>query len=242
MPAILHWPGRIATATSDHLASTLDLLPTIVKLSGGRLPQDGVVRDGVSMASWLARPTTTPSLRKSVIFYPQLAQRSRGLYAVRCGLWKVHWKQQGSMQCVGVRDAVCGPETPYSVLPTPVAYDLGVDPGENWPLNASDASSGYKQAIEMCTAARDEHLQTMVWDADGPQLAWAVGGGWDLQLQPCARPGCSPFPACCVKELSLELKTDDKFESKEEHATAPPPAGGGRCPRCCRAEQYSIAF
>ena len=69
--------------------------------------------------------------------------------AVRVGSTKVHFKQQGSMQCDLDRDAVCGPSTLYSVLPTPVAYDLSVDPGENWPLE--EGSDEYHAAVLKAT-------------------------------------------------------------------------------------------
>ena len=69
--------------------------------------------------------------------------------AVRVGSFKVHFKQQGSMQCDLDRDEVCGPGTLYSILPTPVAYDLSLDPGENWPLD--EGSDEYHAAVLKAT-------------------------------------------------------------------------------------------
>ena len=69
--------------------------------------------------------------------------------AVRVGSIKVHFKQQGSMQCDLDRDEVCGTGTLYSILTTPVAYDLSLDPGENWPLD--EGSDEYHAAVLKAT-------------------------------------------------------------------------------------------
>ena len=265
MPAIFHWPGTVAPRVSEALGSTLDLLPTLLELSGappththlalrrqsplcsstlpGAAPPPGLVLDGVSMVPMLL--AGGPSQRDAVAYYPQLAQQSRGLYAMRAGKWKVHWKLQGTMQCFGARraiqptrllcpqealralaahlvafpgvlDQLCTPATRYHELPQPLAFDLELDAGEQWPLDpASDECAPlppahrvlpqrqrrccrYAAALEAATAARAAHEKKMEWYAGGPQLAWAVGGGWDWRLQPCATPGCSPFPACCA--------------------------------------------
>ena len=50
--------------------------------------------------------------------------------------FKVHFATQGTMQCVGVADSACVPSARYTVLPAgqELVYDLGLDPGEQWPL------------------------------------------------------------------------------------------------------------
>jgi arylsulfatase A len=193
VPAIFHWPGHIdPTAVSDELATTLDLLPTFLALSEhavalqpDRQQQALPKFDGIDLSGLLLRNEASP--RTTVIYYPQLAQQSRGVYgesvarrslqlglvvcivcahgrktesfgrmvwcfvhtAVRVGSVKVHFKQQGSMQCDLDRDEVCGPGTLYSILPTPVAYDLSLDPGENWPLD--EGSAEYRAAVLKAT-------------------------------------------------------------------------------------------
>ena len=192
VPCILHWPGRIRPGVRHDLATTLDLLPTFMELAGAGRPP-GLVLDGASLAPMLLRGA--PSGRSSVVYYPQFAQRSRGVYAVRVGRHKVHWKTQGSMQCVGERDAACGPDARYAVLPEPLVFDLDLDPGERWPLDTGSAE--YRDAAAAAQAALAQHEAALEWNPAGPQLAWSVGGGWDARLQPCATPGCQPFPACC---------------------------------------------
>ncbi len=51
VPAIAYWPGRITPGITTELASTLDVLPTIAKITGAKLP--GVPLDGVDMSSLL---------------------------------------------------------------------------------------------------------------------------------------------------------------------------------------------
>ena len=46
---------------------------------------------------------------------------------------------------------VCGPATLYSELATPLVFDLGLDPGENWPL--MEGSNEYIAAVAAATSA-----------------------------------------------------------------------------------------
>lgn len=50
VPTIMQWPGRIEKGTScNELASTIDLLPTIAKLIGGKLPNHKI--DGLDISN-----------------------------------------------------------------------------------------------------------------------------------------------------------------------------------------------
>ena len=50
MVGVFRWPGKIQQGSVSHaLASTMDVLPTIVRLAGGALPADRTF-DGVDMA------------------------------------------------------------------------------------------------------------------------------------------------------------------------------------------------
>ena len=51
VPAIAHWPGHIKPGFTLEFSSALDLLPTIAKISGARLPT--VTLDGYDMSSFL---------------------------------------------------------------------------------------------------------------------------------------------------------------------------------------------
>ena len=88
VPAIFHWPGHIeANTVSDELATTLDLLPTFLAMSEravavqlGSETQQHVLPafDGLDLSDMLLHKEASP--RNTVIYYPQLAQQSRGLY------------------------------------------------------------------------------------------------------------------------------------------------------------------
>src|SRR5690606_38720400 len=48
VPAIAHWPGRIAPGVSDEPLMTMDIMPTLLELAGVAGPDDRPL-DGVSM-------------------------------------------------------------------------------------------------------------------------------------------------------------------------------------------------
>ena len=85
VPAIFHWPGHIEPTVSDELATTLDLLPTFLALTehAAELQSDQQQHalpkfDGMDLSGLLLHNEVSP--RTTVIYYPQLAQQSRGLY------------------------------------------------------------------------------------------------------------------------------------------------------------------
>jgi N-acetylgalactosamine-6-sulfatase len=60
VPFIAHWPGRIpAGESSDVVASTIDLLPTVCETAGVALPANLAV-DGTSLLSHLTDVTPLP--------------------------------------------------------------------------------------------------------------------------------------------------------------------------------------
>ncbi len=58
VPTVMRWPGRLPPDTRCHaLASTLDILPTIVKLAGAEIPGDRVI-DGKDISGLLEDPAS----------------------------------------------------------------------------------------------------------------------------------------------------------------------------------------
>jgi len=85
MPFVARWPNRIPPGTeSDELTTAMDLLPTIVKLAGGALPQDRVI-DGHDIWPLLSGKAGANSPYEAFYFY-FLGQ----LQAVRSGNWKLY--------------------------------------------------------------------------------------------------------------------------------------------------------
>ena len=79
----MRWPGQIpAGRTCDELLSTIDLLPTIARLIGGKLPANKI--DGEDRWPLIAgQPGAKP--RETFYYYA-----GDELQAVRSGPWKLH--------------------------------------------------------------------------------------------------------------------------------------------------------
>ena len=115
VPAIARWPGRIpANLRTDEKAANMDLLPTLEKLAGGKLPADRVL-DGRDIWPLMSQPgAKTPH----EAFYYFRGQRQNpnvpNIGAVRTGKWKLHVELED-----GVPDAR-------------ELYDLGEDVSERF--------------------------------------------------------------------------------------------------------------
>jgi arylsulfatase A len=84
IPTIAWWPARIPAGTeSSELATTMDLLPTMAKLSGGEIPQDRVI-DGHDIRPLLFGEHGAKSPYKAFYYY-----QTTQLQAVRSGPWKL---------------------------------------------------------------------------------------------------------------------------------------------------------
>ena len=83
VPTIAWWPGKIAPkSTSDVVAGTIDLLPTIARLIGGQTPASKI--DGEDRWPLIAGQ---PDARPRETFYYYAGDE---LHAVRSGPWKLH--------------------------------------------------------------------------------------------------------------------------------------------------------
>jgi arylsulfatase A-like enzyme len=116
-PSIAWWPGRIAAGSfCDAVMSEMDVLPTLVTLAGGAVPQDRVV-DGKDICPLLSgRSKESPH---EALFY----FNSNPLEAVRSGPWKMTIAPQGD----GTGKKT--PPVPAS-LEAPRLYNLDADIGE----------------------------------------------------------------------------------------------------------------
>jgi len=135
VPSIAWWPETIpAGKTSISLATTMDLMPTIVQLAGAKIPQDRIM-DGVDLMPIFLDPTA--SVREEVYFY-----RGTRLWAVRKGSWKLHYITQS---------AYVGDE-PMEHDP-PILYHLDRDPRERFNVATEEP-----EVILEIQAIVDQHL------------------------------------------------------------------------------------
>ena len=100
VPCVIWAPGRIpAKSVSNDLATTLDLLPTIAKLSGAKLPAS-LKHDGVDLSGFLADPTSK-SPRNEFLYY----SKKGPVQGLRQGDWKllrkVKHRKKGEPEHVG---------------------------------------------------------------------------------------------------------------------------------------------
>jgi arylsulfatase A-like enzyme len=116
-PTIAWWPGKIAPGTScDAVAGTIDLLPTAVKLAGGKVPEQPVI-DGRDISPILFGQSTV-SPREAHYYFANY-----NLQAVRQGAWKLAIKPQNEAMGKVPLDDAKGKE--------PRLYNLDADIAEH---------------------------------------------------------------------------------------------------------------
>jgi arylsulfatase A len=117
VPAVFWWPGVIEPRTVHDIGTAMDLYTTAFALAGVPLPDDRVV-DGVDLSPVIGNTGHSP--RNSLPYYA-----SGELRAYREGRYKIHFVTQGP-----------GNTRPRVVHETPLLFDLGVDPAEEFDLAA----------------------------------------------------------------------------------------------------------
>jgi len=123
VPCVMRWPGHIpAGIETDKMASTIDILPTLVEIAGAAMPERPI--DGVSILPLLlGEPDANP--RDEFWFY-----YGRQLQAVRKGKWKLHLPHE-YRSYRGVRPGTNGWPGPYEKGRTGYElYDMDDDPKE----------------------------------------------------------------------------------------------------------------
>jgi len=83
VPCVVRWPGKIpAGTTTSALTSTLDILPTLAAIAGGKTPSDRII-DGKNI--WPILSGKSKAHPREAYYYYQMDQ----LQAVRSGDWKL---------------------------------------------------------------------------------------------------------------------------------------------------------
>ena len=127
VPCIMRWPGVIpAGDICNKLASSIDILPTIVEITGASLPDKKI--DGISILPLLLGDKNLTPRHEFYYYYQQ-----NTLEAVQRDYWKVILPHKG-ISYVGVAPGKDGwPGKTVSIeIKQNELYDLRRDPGENY--------------------------------------------------------------------------------------------------------------
>ncbi|MFB0555305.1 MAG: sulfatase-like hydrolase/transferase [Phycisphaerae bacterium] len=134
---IMRWPGRIPAGTiCNEPASTMDILPTIAKLTGAKLPAHTI--DGKNIWPLMSGKRGAKSPHEAFFYY-----RGFALEAVRSGKWKLHLPH--SYRSLGGRKGGTGGQpVKYEQAKIGLAlFDLEKDIGEQ-----HDVSAQYPDVVE----------------------------------------------------------------------------------------------
>ncbi len=126
-PFIARWPGRIpADRVCREPAMTIDILPTLARLTGAKLPANKI--DGRDISTLLT-DARAQLPERSLAFY-----WGRELQAIRLGKWKLHFPHDYRTVKTPGRDGKPGPTEPARIELS--LFDLEQDRGETTNLAA----------------------------------------------------------------------------------------------------------
>lgn len=159
VPCIMRWPGRIpANTVCREPAMTIDLLPTIAKLTDAKLPAHKI--DGLDIWPLMSGQPGAKSPHEALYFY-----WDRHLQAVRSGKWKLHF-EHNYRTMAGKAGGTNGNPAPYSQAVIKEAlYDLESDPGET--TNVADQHPDVVQRLQKLASQARADLGDSVTRQEG---------------------------------------------------------------------------
>ena len=194
-PAIAWWPGKIKAGSRSHdLSGTIDMLPTIASLVDAKLPD--VTIDGQDMSDFLFNDL--PGKREYYIYYPDDPREDIGIFAVRYREYKAHFYQHGGLCLNTYPDVVCRGNYSLRKLDPPLLYNLVVDASEMYPLDVKE----YADVMDKIQKIKTQFEANMIWGVS------QMHRGTSKSEEPCAKPGCTPFPSCCATTGSTNWWTN----------------------------------
>jgi len=149
-PTVMRWPGRIPAGTvCNEPASTMDILPTVAKLTGAKLPAHRI--DGKDIWPLASGVPGAKSPHEAFFYY-----RGFALEAVRSGKWKLHLPH--SYRTLAGRPGGTGgqPAKYEQGKIGPALFDLAGDIGEQ-----HDISARHPKVVERLSALADEMRQDL---------------------------------------------------------------------------------
>jgi arylsulfatase A len=150
VPALMRWPGRIPAGTlCREPAMSIDLFPTIARLTGARLPEHWI--DGRDIWPLLSGEPGARSPQDAYFFYYHVNE----LHAVRSGRWKLVFPHT-YRTLEGRPGGTGGIPVKYGSARTGLAlYDLEVDPGEEVDL-AGERPEVVSRLSDLAERARED--------------------------------------------------------------------------------------
>ena len=144
-PCIMRWPGEIpAGSVCSELATTMDILPTFVKLAGAKQPKNRI--DGKDIRPLMLGKAGASTPHEAFFYY-----RGWGLEAVRSGKWKLHFPHE-YRTLAGRRGGSGGRPTEYEQHKIGLElFDLDNDIGEQ-----NDVSAKYPEVVKRLAALADK--------------------------------------------------------------------------------------
>ena len=178
--AFAYWPGVITLPAARRGGFLPDVLPTVAKLTGAKLPSDRPY-DGKDMSDVLLRPDgrsqhevlffydgydTAPTAKAQTAAIPRVDIRPSTIYpsAARYGPYKAHWRTgPGLGGCNVSPTALRGcPVMEYG--DGPLLFNVDADPSETYPLSVNTTNPqdrDLRAVIQTLNAARERQAQAL---------------------------------------------------------------------------------
>ncbi|ULQ51002.1 sulfatase family protein [Flavihumibacter fluvii] len=160
VPAIISWPGKIKPGiVSSKLLSTIDILPTLVKICGAKMPVQKI--DGVDFSKHLLGDDNFVARDEFAYYYDY-----NNLKAIRKGPWKLVFPASSRSYSPPATIGNDGFPGEYSTESVPLAlYNLYNDPGED-----RDQKDQYPEVVKQLSKIADKYRQAL-----GDGLTKSVG-------------------------------------------------------------------
>ena len=149
MPCIMRAPGRIPPGVvCDEIASTMDILPTLGRLAGGKVPTDRVT-DGHDISELMHGVKGAATATRAFFYY-----QHTHLQAVRSGKWKLHLPRPANPPWTPNWARHIDKEDVFDIE-EPMLFDLKNDIGETKDV-ASDHPQVVERLLELAEWARSD--------------------------------------------------------------------------------------
>lgn len=157
VPFLVRWPERVARGrVCPSLVSTMDLVPTVCRLTGAAMPVKPV--DGMDISPLLT------GRQAAMERDPLLYFHGKDLHAARWGAWKLHLARSNAE----MYSAAPPPGRRSLMLANPELYNLSLDPDES-----ADVAAENPEVVRRIRAFVDQRMEGFPADI---RAAWKALG------------------------------------------------------------------